>query len=147
MTRAFVEIEGETIGAIGLGWAVLLGVGQGDDEAAAVRLAARVAHLRAFADKAGRMNRSLLEVGGAALVVPQFTLYADTRRGRRPSFVGAAPPERAAPLVECFVAALGALGAAVEVGRFGAHMVVDITNDGPVTFLLEELPTRRRPLR
>lgn len=138
VTRASVEIDGAAIGAIGPGWAILLGVGEKDDEAAADRLAARVAHLRAFADEGDRMNRSLLDVGGAALVVPQFTLYADTRRGRHPSFVGAAPPERAAPLVERFVVALRALGVPVETGRFGAHMVVDLTNDGPVTFLLEE---------
>lgn len=138
VTRASVAVNGEIIGSIGLGWAILLGVGEGDDEAAADRLAARVAYLRAFADDAGRMDLSLLDVGGAALVVPQFTLYADTRRGRRPSFVGAAPPERAAPLVDRFIAALQALGVPVRAGRFGAHMVAEITNDGPVTFLLEE---------
>lgn len=121
-----------------MGWAILLGVGATDSEAIADRLADRVAHLRGFDDEAGRMNRSLLEVQGSALVVSQITLYADTTRGRRPSFTDAATLDQAERLVDRFVSALRGMGIRVETGRFRAHMVVEIINDGPVTFLLTE---------
>ncbi len=130
-------VDGETTGAIGRGLCVLVGVGGSDDVATATKLASKVAHLRVFDDDAGSMNRSLLDVGGAALVVSQFTLYGDTRRGRRPSWVAAAAPEQAEPLVETFCAELQALGVRVETGRFRAHMQVALVNDGPVTLLLE----------
>jgi D-aminoacyl-tRNA deacylase len=129
-------VEDRLVGSIALGWAILLGIGAQDDEADAVRLADRIAGLRAFADEQGRMNRSLREVGGAALVIPNFTLYADTEQGRRPSFVAAMRPERARELVDRFVEALSTLGVPVATGQFGAHMVVELVNDGPVTFVL-----------
>lgn len=137
VTRASVTIEGETVGAIGRGLLVLLGVAQGDSEAQAARLATKTAELRIFPDETGRFNRSLLEVGGAALVVSQFTLLADVRRGRRPSFTDAAPPERAAQLVDAYVQHLRAQGVPVQTGRFGAMMQVELVNDGPVTVLLD----------
>jgi D-tyrosyl-tRNA(Tyr) deacylase len=137
VSRADVTVAGETVGVIGAGLVVLLGVTHGDDGAAAARLAGKVAHLRVFADDEGAMNRSLLETGGAALVVSQFTLYGDTRRGRRPSWVDAARPEEAEPLVETFVTALGEIGVPVATGRFRADMQVSLVNDGPVTLLLE----------
>ena len=138
VARGSVSIDGETVGTIGTGWVILLGIGTGDTEASADRLADRIIHLRGFDDEAGRMNRSVLEVGGSALVVSQFTLYADLARGRRPSFGGAAAPSQAAPLVERFVAALRARGVPVETGRFRARMLVDIQNEGPVTFWLAD---------
>jgi D-tyrosyl-tRNA(Tyr) deacylase len=138
VTCASVQVDERVIGAIDGGWTVLLGVGLADTDAIADRLAQRVANLRAFPDAQGRMNRSLLETGGAALVISQFTLYADTSHGRRPSFTEAAPGDRAAPLVERFIAGLRALGIEVATGEFGAHMVVDLTNDGPVTFLVAQ---------
>jgi D-tyrosyl-tRNA(Tyr) deacylase len=119
------------------GVVVLLGVGPGDGEAEARLLADKVAGLRIFADGAGKINRSLLDVGGGALVVSQFTLYADVRRGRRPGFTTAAPPEVAAPLVERFAAELRALGVPVQGGRFGADMAVELVNDGPFTLVLD----------
>ena len=137
VTRASVAIEGETVGAIGRGLLVLLGVAQGDGEAQAERLATKTAELRIFPDETGRFNRSLLEVGGAALVVSQFTLLADVRRGRRPSFTDAAPPERAAQLVDAYVQRLRTSGVPVETGRFGATMQVELVNDGPVTIVLD----------
>jgi len=132
------------VGQIGLGLLALLGIGAGDGPAEVALLADKVATLRIFPDEQGRFNRSLLEVGGAALVVSQFTLYADTRRGRRPSFSEAAAPEQAAPLVEAFVAALRIRGLDVETGVFGAMMQVALVNDGPVTIMLDS-ETFREP--
>ena len=143
VTKGAVRVEGEVVGEIGAGLVVLLGVGDRDGEAEAEFLAGKVAALRIFGDEAGRFNRSLLDVGGGALVVSQFTLYADARKGRRPSFVHAAPPERAEELVEAFVAALRAAGVAVETGRFRAVMSVEIHNDGPVTIWLDTDELRR----
>ncbi|HYH67771.1 MAG TPA: D-aminoacyl-tRNA deacylase [Urbifossiella sp.] len=135
--RAAVVVNGETVGAIDAGWLVLLGVAPADAPAEAAWLADKVAHLRAFEDDAGKMNRSVLDVGGAVLVVSQFTLLGDTRKGRRPSFTGAAPAAVAEPLVERFVAELRSVGLPVATGRFGADMQVELVNDGPVTFVLE----------
>ena len=124
-------------GEIGHGLCVLLGVARADGEAHAERLAGKVARLRVFEDESGRFDRSLLDVGGAALVVSQFTLIADTAKGNRPSFTGAASPAHAEPLYERFCTALGDLGVPVARGVFGACMVVEIGNDGPVTIILE----------
>jgi D-tyrosyl-tRNA(Tyr) deacylase len=135
--RAEVRTDGEVVGRIGPGLLILLGVGQEDDERSADALAAKTAKLRVFADDARRMNRSLLDVGGEALVVSQFTLFADARKGNRPSFVRAAPPERADALYARYVAALRAAGATVATGTFQAHMEVDLVNDGPVTVWLD----------
>jgi D-tyrosyl-tRNA(Tyr) deacylase len=123
-------------GAIEAGLCVLLGIAEGDDEAAADALAGKIARLRIFPDDEGRFDRSLLDTGGAALVVSQFTLLADTRKGNRPSFAGAARPEVAEPLVGRVCATLRALGVPVETGVFGAHMQVELVNDGPVTIVL-----------
>ena len=125
------------VGRIGLGFVVLLGVRVDDTPQHADALAGRVAGLRVFADDAGRLNRSILDVGGEVLSIPQFTLYADTRHGRRPSFLDAAPPERAEPLYERFNARLAEAGIRVAPGAFRTHMLVEIHNDGPVTVLLE----------
>ena len=137
VSRALVSVDGEVVGAIGMGVAVLLGVTHGDTDERAEWLARKIVGLRIFEDAEGRMNAGLLDVGGEALVVSQFTLYADARKGRRPSFTDAAPPEVAEPLVACFVDQISALGVSVQMGVFGAHMVVEILNDGPVTILLE----------
>lgn len=137
VARACVRAEGELVAEIGPGMLVLLGVLRGDDEATAARLAERVARFRFFADEEGRMNRSALDCGLPSLVVSQFTLAADGRRGRRPSFDRAAPPELAEPLYEAFVRALEELGLTTRQGRFGAAMAVELVNDGPVTFVLE----------
>jgi D-aminoacyl-tRNA deacylase len=137
VTSAGVTIGGDTVGEIGNGLCVLVGVTHSDDAGVAGKLAAKVAHLRVFDDDAGVMNRSLLDTGGAALVVSQFTLYGDTARGRRPSWVDAARPEQAEPLVDAFVRELETLGVTVATGRFGADMQVAIVNDGPVTLLVE----------
>ncbi|MEN9937133.1 MAG: hypothetical protein RLZZ387_3712 [Chloroflexota bacterium] len=137
VTEASVTVEGEVVGAIGCGLLVLLGVGGGDTLAEAKLLTDKIANMRIFADDEGRFNRSLLDVRGEALVVSQFTLYADTRRGRRPSFTAAGAPEVAAPLVEAFADALRSLGVAVATGRFGANMQVALVNDGPVTIVLD----------
>lgn len=146
VTRATVKVDGEVVGAIGPGLVALVGVGRGDTPERADRLAQKTAELRIFADAAGRFNLSLLESGGEALVVSQFTLLADPRRGRRPSFTDAAPPEEAQPLVERYAAALRALGIRVACGQFGAHMLLELENDGPVTIVLdsEELERPRR---
>ncbi len=124
-------------GEVGHGLCVLLGVADADDEAGAARLASRVARLRIFENEAGRFDRSLTDVGGEALVVSQFTLIADTAKGNRPSFTHAAPPERAEPLYEAFCEALRAEGVEVATGEFGARMLVEIENDGPVTIVLD----------
>ena len=124
-------------GAIGAGLCVLLGVAADDAEEEAARLAGKIARLRVFPDEAGRFDRSLLDVGGAALVVSQFTLLADTAKGNRPSFTAAAPPERAERLYERFCEELRALGVPVETGVFGARMEVELVNDGPVTIVLD----------
>ena len=134
---ARVVADGELTGEIGPGLLVLVGVTHADGEADAAWLAAKVAGLRVFDDDRGVMNRSLAETGGGALVVSQFTLYGDARRGRRPSYVAAAPPERAAPLVEAVAKALAGAGVPVAGGRFGADMLVESAGDGPVTILLD----------
>ena len=131
-----VSIDGRTVAEIGPGLAILLGIGHGDGEAQARLLAEKVATLRIFEDEQGKMNRSILDMGGEALVVSQFTLYADTRKGRRPSFIDAALPEVASPLVDRFAGLLAALGIPTQAGEFGAHMLVEIANDGPVTICL-----------
>jgi D-tyrosyl-tRNA(Tyr) deacylase len=132
-----VSVEGHTVAEIGSGLVILLGIAPGDGEAQARFLAEKVTHLRIFEDEAGKMNRSLLDSGGEAIVVSQFTLYADTRKGRRPSFTDAALPEAARPLVERFGVLLRELGIPTQSGEFGAHMLVEIANDGPVTIILE----------
>lgn len=140
--RAQVRVEGRTVGEIGPGLLALLGVLRGDRAEEASRLAQRVARWRCFRDETGRMNRSALDCGAQILVVSQFTLASDGRGGRRPSFDRAAPPELAEPLYEGFAASLEALGLAVGRGRFGAAMEVELVNDGPVTFVLDEEPPR-----
>lgn len=142
--RGRVLVDGATVGEIGAGMVVLLGVEVTDREQDADRLAERTANLRIFPDAEGRMNLSLTACGGEALVVSQFTLAGDTRKGHRPSFVTAAPPEVAERLYERYAAALSALGPRVATGRFRAMMVVEIIGDGPVTLLLEE-PKEPRP--
>ncbi len=137
VSRARVVVEERVTGEIAAGVVVLLGVGRSDTAESAAYLAEKVAHLRIFPDGQGKMNRSLVETRGAALVVSQFTLYGDARGQRRPSFVQAAPPEEGKRLYEEFVRALGALGVRVETGVFQAHMSVELTNDGPVTILLD----------
>jgi D-tyrosyl-tRNA(Tyr) deacylase len=137
VSSARVVVSGSTAGAIGAGLCVLLGVARDDTTDEADRLAAKVARLRIFENEDGRFDRSLLDADGAALVVSQFTLIADTAKGNRPSFSGAAPPEQAEPLYEVFCAALRDLGIEVETGVFGARMAVELTNDGPVTIVLD----------
>jgi D-tyrosyl-tRNA(Tyr) deacylase len=137
VTEASVTVDGATVGAIGPGLCVLVGVTHDDDAERARRLAAKLWHLRIFDDAAGVMNRSLADTGGEALVVSQFTLYGDTSRGRRPSWVAAARPEQAEPLVEAVAGELRALGAHVATGRFRADMRVALVNDGPVTVVVE----------
>jgi D-tyrosyl-tRNA(Tyr) deacylase len=132
-----VLVDARVVGSVGRGLLVLLGVARGDEAAAAARLAVKVARLRVFEDDEGRFDRSILDVGGDALVVSQFTLLGDTRRGNRPSFTDAAPPEDAEPLYEAFCEALRSEGVPVETGVFGARMRVELVNDGPVTILLE----------
>jgi D-tyrosyl-tRNA(Tyr) deacylase len=141
VSRAEVRVESLSVGSIGPGLLVLLGVGQDDDgpaaDATADALARRVSELRIFNDADGRTNLSILDTGGQALVVSQFTLYADTRRGRRPGFTRAAPPDVAIPLYERFCATLEGTGVTVERGRFGAEMEVELVNDGPFTIWLD----------
>ena len=133
-----VSVEGKSIAEIEHGFVILLGVGEGDGEAEIDCLVKKIAQLRVFEDEQGKMNLSLLDVGGEAIVVSQFTLYADTRKGRRPSFIHAAPPEIASPLVDKFVDVLAAQGVKTQSGEFGANMLVEIDNDGPVTIWLEK---------
>jgi D-tyrosyl-tRNA(Tyr) deacylase len=137
VSRGAVTVDGRSVAQIGAGLVLLLGVGPNDTEEQARFLTDKIAHLRIFEDEAGKINRSVLDVGGEAIVVSQFTLYADTRRGRRPSFTDAAPPEIARPLVERFAALLAEQGVPTQTGEFGAHMMVDLVNDGPVTIWLE----------
>lgn len=137
VSQASVSIAGRTVGRIDRGFCLLLGITHGDTAAEADWLADKVAGLRLFNDADGRMNLGLADVGGSVLAVSQFTLYGDASKGRRPSFIAAARPEEAAPLYDAFVAALRARGLAVETGEFGAAMLVDIQNDGPVTLILE----------
>ena len=148
VTRASVAVDGETISSIDAGLLVLVGIAQGDRPEDAVKLAKKAADLRMFGDvadrfsegsndKADRFSVSLLDSGGEALVVSQFTLLADVRKGRRPSFVAAASPDEAAPLVDAFAQALRDLGVAVQTGRFGSYMQVSLENDGPVTIILD----------
>lgn len=137
VTRARVQVDGRTVGEIDQGLLLLIGAGEGDSESQAQWLAEKCAQLRIFDDEQGRFDRSLVDVGGSALVVSQFTLYGDCRKGRRPSFSDALGPEAAEPLVGLFVERLRAQGVRVETGVFGAKMKVELINDGPVTLLLE----------
>jgi D-tyrosyl-tRNA(Tyr) deacylase len=137
VTEARVTVGAETVGEIGAGLCVLVGVTHDDAPEHAAKLASKIAHLRIFDDDAGAMNRSVLDTGGAVLVVSQFTLYGDAARGRRPSWVAAARPEHAEPLIDAFAAGLVALGVSVATGRFRADMQVALVNDGPVTVLVE----------
>ena len=132
-----VLVDGRTIAEIGLGLVILLGVGPDDGDEQTDYLVNKIANLRIFEDDQGKINRSLLDVGGAAIVVSQFTLYADTRKGRRPSFTDAAPPDIASPMVDRFSEKLAALGIPTQIGEFGAHMQVEIHNDGPVSIWME----------
>ncbi len=138
VTQASVTVEGKVVGRIGKGLVVLVGVGNRDDAAKAEALAAKLVNLRIFADAEGKTNLSALDVGAEALIISQFTLYADTRKGRRPSFIDAAPPLVAAPLVEQFVAAVSAHGLRVATGQFQAEMLVEIHNDGPFTIVISD---------
>jgi D-tyrosyl-tRNA(Tyr) deacylase len=137
VAEARVRVEDEAVGEIGPGLCVLLGVARGDDQVGAERLAGRIARLRIFENDEGKFDRSVLDAGGAVLVVSQFTLIADTAKGNRPSFSEAAAPELAEPLYETFCAALAGLGVPVETGVFGARMHVALANDGPVTIVLD----------
>ena len=137
VSEARVRVAGTVVGEIGTGLCILLGVAQGDTAADAARLAAKIARLRIFPDDQARFDRSVVDVGGSALVVSQFTLLADTTKGNRPSFIDAAPPEEAEPLYERFCEALRELGVPVQTGVFGARMEVSLVNDGPVTIILD----------
>lgn len=137
VSRASVTVDGLVVGAIDHGFLVLLGVTHGDSEADARVVGQKIAGLRVFTDDIGKMNLSVQDVGGQVLLVSQFTLYGSAAKGRRPSFVAAAPPEQAAPLVDVVGAVIAEWGIGVECGSFGAHMDVDLVNDGPVTILLE----------
>ncbi len=137
MTHAAVRTADGLLGEIGRGALILVGIGRSDDEAVVDRMADKLVGLRYFEDEAGRTNRALVEADGALLVVSQFTLYADVRRGRRPGFTDAAPPERAVPLMDRFVRRLRATGAPVQTGRFGATMEVELVNDGPFTMVID----------
>ncbi len=132
-----VTVDHQTIADIQSGLVILLGIGYGDDQAKAVQMVKKIAQLRIFEDDVGKMNLSLLDIKGAAIVVSQFTLYADTRKGNRPSFTDAAPPDVASPLVDYFVDEMRKLGIPTQTGHFGAHMYVHLQNDGPVTISLE----------
>jgi D-tyrosyl-tRNA(Tyr) deacylase len=144
--QARVSVNGQCVAQIGLGVVILIGITHSDGEAEALWLAEKCSTLRIFEDEHGKTNLSIQDVGGEAIVVSQFTLYADTRRGRRPSFIQAADPEKAEPLVARFAQALAAQGIPTQMGRFGAHMLVEIENDGPVTILLaREAPSPTDP--
>lgn len=143
VSRAAVRVDGETVGEIGAGLLALVGVAEGDDEATTDRVAAKAAGLRIFSDAEGRFNESVAEIGGAVLVVSQFTLISDLRKGRRPSFTGAARPELAEPLVERFAQQLEAAGLPVARGVFGAMMEVDLVNDGPFTVVIDSAELER----
>jgi D-tyrosyl-tRNA(Tyr) deacylase len=130
-------VDGRTLAEIGPGLVILLGVGPQDREEQIRYLVEKIANLRIFGDEQGKINRSVLDIGGEAIVVSQFTLYADTRKGRRPSFTDAAPPEIASPLVDRFAELLNAQGVPTQTGEFGAYMLVEIANDGPVTIWME----------
>ena len=132
-----VIVEGKTIADIGKGMLILLGVAPGDDETKSAAMAKKLAQLRIFEDDQGKMNLSLLDTGGAAIVVSQFTLFADTRKGNRPSFIGAAVPDLASPLVDHFIGELRKFNIPTQSGEFGAHMLVNLQNDGPVTIWME----------
>jgi D-tyrosyl-tRNA(Tyr) deacylase len=137
VSTARVLVDAEVVGGIGPGLCVLLGIARDDGEEAVDRLVGRIARLRIFENEDGKFDRSLLDIGGAALVVSQFTLIADTAKGNRPSFTNAAPPEQAEPLYERFCAALRELGVEVATGRFGARMAVELVNEGPVTIVVD----------
>jgi D-tyrosyl-tRNA(Tyr) deacylase len=137
VSRASVAVDGRTVGAIARGWLALVGVAKGDTDADAIWIADRIVGLRAFADAEGKMNRGVGEVGGGVLVVSQFTLLADLRKGRRPGFDAAAPPEEADRLYRLVAAEIAARGVPVATGQFGATMAVELLNDGPVTFVLD----------
>jgi D-tyrosyl-tRNA(Tyr) deacylase len=137
VSRASVTVAGEPVGSVGRGLLLLVGVAEGDGEDEARILARKCAEMRIFPDDEGRFDRSLLDIGGEALVVSQFTLIADVRKGRRPSFTGAARPEVAEPLVKAFAEVLRELGVSTETGRFGAMMDVELVNDGPVTVVVD----------
>jgi D-aminoacyl-tRNA deacylase len=137
VSEAAVVVDGDVTGAIDRGFVALVGAGHGDTAATAAKLAGKTARLRVFADDAGLMNLALADVGGAVLAVSQFTLYADTRKGNRPSFTDAGPPDLGEEVYEAYVAALRAEGVPVETGVFGAHMQLELVNDGPVTIMLE----------
>jgi D-aminoacyl-tRNA deacylase len=137
VSHASVTVDEKIVGNIGQGLLILLGIGQDDSETQVKSLADKIVHLRIFGDDQGKMNRSLLDIGGEALVISQFTLYADMRRGRRPSFTDAAPPNLAEPLFERFKEALASYGVKVAGGVFGAYMKIDLRNEGPVTLWLD----------
>ena len=137
VTRASVTVDQQVVASIGPGLMILLGVGPEDDEEKAAYLVYRVSNQRIFGDDEGKMNLSVKDIGGEAIVVSQFTLYADTKKGHRPSYVKAAPPEIASPLVDRFVALMNEAGVPTQSGIFGAHMVLEIVNDGPVTIVME----------
>ena len=141
VTRASVTVDGRVAGEIGAGLLVLLGISRTDNSESVAYLAEKIANLRIFSDEAGKMNLSVLDTGGSALVVSQFTLYGDTRGGRRPSFIQAAPPEEANLIYKEFVRSMRVLGVKVETGVFQAHMQVEMVNDGPVTILLDSEKT------
>jgi D-tyrosyl-tRNA(Tyr) deacylase len=139
VSRASVTVTGQVMGAIGRGFLVLLGVAEGDSADDADYLATKVAELRVFDDSEGKMNLSLADVGGSVLAISQFTLLGDCRKGRRPSFIKAARPEAAEPLFDRFLHAIRSRGIAVETGRFGAHMRIELVNDGPVTLVIDSI--------
>ncbi|MCL0044214.1 D-aminoacyl-tRNA deacylase [Dehalococcoidia bacterium] len=144
VTEASVLVDGAELGAIGAGVVIFLGVGHGDTEEDAAYLAEKIISLRIFADADQRFNLSIMDIAGEVLLVSQFTLYADTRRGRRPSFIDAAPPQEALPLFECFANLLRGHNLNVETGRFQEHMMVQLVNDGPVTIAMDS-SDRKRP--